>query len=150
MWIWAKGVTGARPTMGKGALVTYEASDFFGLLFQIRGSIFDNVLSKVRAKPSLRDIPHRASRSAENRKKSHTPSPVSRSENARETQSPAADRECAVAVTFFARVQLIIVSVLSIIAAILNAQGYLSKDNGTDIDRIVRPHSQRRLPQCTS
>ena len=141
---------GRRPTMGKGALVTYEASDFFGLLFQIRGSIFDNVLSKVRAKPSLRDIPHRASRSAENRKKSHTPSPVSRSENARETQSPAADRECAVAVTFFARVQLIIVSVLSIIAAILNAQGYLSKDNGTAIDRIVRPHSQRRLPQCTS
>ena len=35
--------------MGKGGLVTYEASDFFKLLFQIRGSIFDNVLSKVRS-----------------------------------------------------------------------------------------------------
>eukprot|EP01044_Picomonas_judraskeda_P001397 COSAG03_NODE_84_length_13698_cov_22.852857_4_plen_50_part_00 len=34
--------------MGKGGLVTYESSDFFKLLFQIRGSIFDNVLSKVR------------------------------------------------------------------------------------------------------
>ena len=36
------------PTMGKGALVTYESGDFFRLLLQIRGSIFDNVLSKVR------------------------------------------------------------------------------------------------------
>ena len=34
--------------MGKGALVTYESGDFFRLLLQIRGSIFDNVLSKVR------------------------------------------------------------------------------------------------------
>ena len=31
--------------MGKGGLVTYVASDFFKLIFQIRGSIFDNVLS---------------------------------------------------------------------------------------------------------
>ena len=35
-------------TMGKGALVAYTNTDFFRLLFQIRGSIFDNVLSKVR------------------------------------------------------------------------------------------------------
>lgn len=39
--------------MGKGGLVTYESSDFFRLLFQIRGSIFDNVLSKVR--PPLKE-----------------------------------------------------------------------------------------------
>ena len=35
-------------TMGKGALVAYTNTDFLRLLFQIRGSIFDNVLSKVR------------------------------------------------------------------------------------------------------
>jgi hypothetical protein len=44
--------------MGKGGLVTYEASDFFKLLFQIRGSIFDNVLSKVRPWPTVARQPH--------------------------------------------------------------------------------------------
>jgi predicted membrane chloride channel (bestrophin family) len=33
--------------MGKGGLVAYNSSDFFGLVCKIRGSIFDNVLSKL-------------------------------------------------------------------------------------------------------
>ena len=40
-----QGLESASFVMGKGGLVTYVASDFFKLIFQIRGSIFDNVLS---------------------------------------------------------------------------------------------------------
>ena len=41
----SRGLESASLDMGKGGLVTYVASDFFKLIFQIRGSIFDNVLS---------------------------------------------------------------------------------------------------------
>ena len=41
-------------------------------------------------------------------------------------------------------VQLIITSVLSIIAAILNAQGLLSAENGSDIHQIVRLSHRHR------
>ena len=41
----SRGLESASLDMGKGGRVTYVASDFFKLIFQIRGSIFDNVLS---------------------------------------------------------------------------------------------------------
>ena len=44
-WVAQQGLESASFVMGKGGLVTYVASDFFKLIFQIRGSIFDNVLS---------------------------------------------------------------------------------------------------------
>ena len=33
--------------MGKGGLVSYDSGDFFSLIFQIKGSIFDNVAPKL-------------------------------------------------------------------------------------------------------
>jgi hypothetical protein len=120
------------PTMGKGALVTYESGDFFRLLLQIRGSIFDNVLSKVRpgcpaAMPRRAREPDFFSREQKSAPPQSRPAPVLLSR---------ADRVNVLTVT--ARLQLIIVSVLSIVAAILHAQGYLNNDNGTAINSIVR------------